>query len=48
VRENFCDRDANEILQIPLVNLGKSDEIIWRYDKKACIRFKVHTKFVWM
>jgi len=34
VRENLCDRDANEILHIPLVNLGKSDEVIWRYDKK--------------
>ena len=37
VRENFCDRDANEILQIPLVNLGKSDEIIQRYDKKRFV-----------
>jgi hypothetical protein len=34
VSELFCDRDANEILKIPLVNLGKRDEIIWRFDKK--------------
>jgi ribonuclease HI len=40
VSELFCDRDANEILKIPLVNLGKRDEIIWRFDKKGIYSVK--------
>jgi hypothetical protein len=34
VHEVFNDRDAKEILQIPLLSHDAKDEIIWRYDKK--------------
>jgi hypothetical protein len=33
VSEKLCDRDVKEILKILLLNLGKKDEIIWRFDK---------------
>ncbi|CAJ2639191.1 unnamed protein product [Trifolium pratense] len=35
VHEVFNDRDAKEILQIPLLSHDAKDEIIWRYDKKG-------------
>jgi hypothetical protein len=31
----FNERDAHEILHIPLTDLGRKDEIIWLYDKKG-------------
>jgi hypothetical protein len=32
VHEVFNNRDAKEILQIPLLSQGAKDDIIWRYD----------------
>ncbi|CAJ2634757.1 unnamed protein product [Trifolium pratense] len=35
IQTNFNDRDAREVLKIPLLPQGAQYEIIWRYDKKG-------------
>jgi hypothetical protein len=35
VNNMFNDRDAQEILHIPLVNYGTNDEMIWRFEKRG-------------
>jgi hypothetical protein len=42
----FNERDAHEILHIPLTDLGRKDEIIWRYDKKGFSPLRVCIVFV--
>jgi hypothetical protein len=40
IRSVFNERDAHEILHIPLIDLGRRDEMIWRYDNKGLFSVK--------
>jgi hypothetical protein len=41
-------RDAEEIMKIPLVNITRKDDIIWRFEKKGLYLVKSAYEFVWM
>lgn len=41
VRSNFCEEDAETILNIPIPSQSKDDEIIWNHRKMVFSAFEV-------
>lgn len=46
IQQKFSKEDADDILRIPLLRRRSEDRVIWHYDKKRDIKWKVDIKWL--